>query len=75
MVPFPYIQTIYPNSYQKSSIQTLDILSCRLEAFGDNSKMANDIMIVENIFAKAFGRKHINSNVYFDNGKISYQWK
>jgi heterodisulfide reductase subunit B len=75
LAQFIWIWRGHPNSYQKSSKQTLDILSRRLEAFGDNSKMANNVMIVEKIFAKVVGRKNINSNVYFDNEKISYQWK
>ena len=67
------MQIIYPNSDQRSSIQTFEILSRKLEAFGDNNKMANYLMIVEKIFGKAFECKNINSNVYFSNEKISYR--
>jgi hypothetical protein len=69
------MQNIYPNSDQRSSSQTLEILSRKLEAFGDNGKMANYLMIVKKISAKVFACKTIDSNVYFNTEKISYRWK
>jgi hypothetical protein len=71
----PFNTNIYSNSDQRSSIQTLEILSRKLEAFGDNCKMANHLMIVKKIFAKAFECKNINPNVYFNNEKILYRWE
>jgi hypothetical protein len=54
------------NSYQKPSIQTVDILSHRLKAFGDNSKMTVNVMIVKKIFAKAFVCFNIEKRFHID---------
>jgi hypothetical protein len=47
------MQNIYPNSDQRLSSQTLVILSRKLEAFGDNGKMANYLMIVKKNICKS----------------------